>query len=55
MSDVEAIVNDPPRDTDAPKGWASRHPRLSIVLIAGVFYVILFGMCAFVFVLLLRG
>jgi len=37
------------------KSWASRHPKLMILLIAGIFYIILFGMCGFVLVLLLRG
>lgn len=40
---------------EKPKSWASRHPKVMILLIAGVFYIILFGMCAFVFVLILRG
>lgn len=37
------------------KGWLDRHPKLSILLIAAVFYLILIGMCSFVIVLLLRG
>ena len=37
------------------KGWADRNPKASILLIAGVFYLILFGMCAFIVVLLFRG
>ncbi len=37
------------------KGLLSRHPRLAILLIAGVFYAILFGMCAVVVVLVFRG
>ena len=37
------------------KGWLDRHPKLSILLIAAVFYIILIGMCGFVFVLLIRG
>ena len=41
--------------SEKPKSWASRHPKVMILLIAGVFYVILFGMCAVVFVLILRG
>ena len=35
-----------------PRGLLDRHPKLSIYLIAVVFYVILFGMCAFVAVLI---
>ncbi len=42
-------------DADARKSWASRHPKIMILLIAGVFYIILFGMCGFILVLLLRG
>ncbi len=42
-------------NVNASKGWASRNPKLMILLIAGVFYVILFGMCAFVLILLLRS
>ncbi|MEX1157946.1 MAG: hypothetical protein WEC79_03325 [Thermomicrobiales bacterium] len=56
MTDDDAVLNVAPlQKDDTTKGWASRHPKLSILLIAGVFYIILFGMCAFVFVLLLRG
>jgi hypothetical protein len=40
---------------EAPKSWASRHPKLMILLIAAIFYIILFSMCGFVLVLLLRG
>lgn len=42
------------RDTDEtrPRGLIDRHPQLGIYLIAGVFYVILFGMCAFVAVVI---
>ncbi len=41
--------------TDKQGSWGSRHPKLSILLIAAVFYAILFSMCGFVLVLLLRG
>lgn len=42
-----------PSDADGKhKGLLDRHPKLGILLIAGVFYVILFGMCAFVAVLI---
>jgi hypothetical protein len=37
------------------KSFWGRHPRFSILLIAGVFYAILIGMCSFVFVLVLLG
>jgi hypothetical protein len=36
-------------------GLLRRHPKLSILLIAGVFYAILFGLALVVFVLLVRG
>ena len=56
MSDDDAILDVEPLPKDeASKSWGSRHPKLAILLIAAVFYIILFGMCAFVFVLLLRG
>lgn len=49
-------VQDDPNTPVAPQeSWASRHPKMSILLIAAVFYVILFSMCGFVLVLLLRG
>lgn len=41
-----------PGDT---RGWADRNPKLSIVLIAAVFYIILAGMCVVVAVVLLRS
>jgi hypothetical protein len=53
--DEEAAVASGASDTTVKKGWASRHPKVAILLIAAVFYIILFGMCAFVFVLILRG
>lgn len=53
--DDETLASQPISHPDASKSWASRHPKLMILLIAGVFYVILFSMCAFVLVLLLRG
>lgn len=49
------IVSDstPQRHDDQHRsdGLISRHPKLGIFLIAGVFYLILFGMCAVVAVL----
>jgi hypothetical protein len=58
MTDPEpgdAISSRASTEGDASKGLLARHPKLSILLIAGVFYVILFGMCAFVAVLIVRG
>jgi hypothetical protein len=40
-----------PPEQEQPAGLLARHPKLGILLIAGLFYVILFGMCAFVVVL----
>jgi hypothetical protein len=51
----DAGTTSQPEASATPKSWASRHPKVMILLIAGVFYIILFGMCAFVFVLILRG
>ena len=45
-------------DASAPArrdGLLRRHPKLSILLIAGVFYGILVGLALIVFVLLIRG
>jgi hypothetical protein len=44
--------------TSAPAtsgGLLNRHPKLAILLIAGVFYAILAGLALFVCVLLIRG
>jgi hypothetical protein len=38
-----------------PKGLLSQHPRLGILLIAGIFYLILFGMCGFALLIILQG
>jgi hypothetical protein len=54
MDDDTAVIEDN-ATTDAQKSWASRHPKVMILLIAGIFYLILFSMCGFVLVLLLRG
>jgi hypothetical protein len=50
MNDEPALIS----AGDAPrKSFWGRHPKLAILLIAGVFYAILIGMCLFVLVLLL--
>lgn len=54
MDDTQNLAPNPD-DPQRSKGWADRNPKLSILLIAAVFYVILFSMCAFVVVLLIRG
>jgi hypothetical protein len=56
VPDDDSIAAMPP--TPAPTaadGLLSRHPKLAILLIAGVFYAILAGLALFVFVLLIRG
>lgn len=55
MTNDDAGSIEQPNTSDATKSWASRHPKFMILLIAGVFYIILFSMCAFILVLLLRG
>jgi hypothetical protein len=54
MDDETPVIEDN-AGSDARMSWASRHPKFMILLIAGIFYIILFGMCGFVLVLLLRG
>jgi hypothetical protein len=44
----------PPAGDEQP-GLFKRYPKLSILLIAGVFYAILIGMFLFVMVLIIRG
>jgi hypothetical protein len=39
---------------ERPKGLFAQHPRLGIWVIAGMFYLLLFGMCAFVLVIILQ-
>ena len=53
--DDNAAVPEQPDSTGAPKSWASRHPKFMILLTAAIFYVILFSMCGFILVLLLRN
>jgi hypothetical protein len=50
-------VDEPPPTPAAVTsgGLLRRHPKLAILLIAGVFYAILAGLALFVFVLLIRG
>lgn len=55
MIDDEIAVSEQPHTSGASKSWASRHPKLMILCIAAIFYIILFGMCGFVLVLLLRS
>ena len=55
MTDDETTGVRQPDQFEKRKSWADRNPKLSILMIAAVFYIILFGMCAFVVVLLLRG
>lgn len=51
----------PPADGDQPAapertgGILSRHPKLAILVIAGIFYAVLIGMALFVLVLVIRG
>jgi hypothetical protein len=55
VTDDDATTVDQPDTTTAGKSWPSRHPKFMILLTAAIFYVILFGMCGFVLILLLRG
>lgn len=45
--------NAPP--DERPKGLLSMHPKLGILLIAGMFYLLLFGMCGLVAVIIWQG
>lgn len=49
---MDTPTPEPSKRDDSEKGLLDRHPKLGILLIAGVFYIILFGMCAFVAVLI---
>jgi hypothetical protein len=53
--DEPSAAPPPPIAPAASGGLLSRHPKLAILLIAGVFYAILAGLALFVFVLLIRG
>lgn len=51
------MTDERPRSSDDRQGDGifKRHPKLSILLIAGVFYAILIGMVLVVLILLIRG
>jgi hypothetical protein len=54
--DDDTTVATPLTPTPATRGGLlSQHPKLAILLIAGVFYAILAGLALFVFVLLIRS
>jgi len=55
MSSLDDEMTSTVEQPDTQKSWADRHPKASILVIAGVFYLILFSMCAFILVLLIRG
>lgn len=44
-----------PEAAERPKGLFAQHPRLGILVIAGLFYLLLFGMCGLVLVIILDG
>ena len=52
--DSDAATSTSPAPTTGG-GLLRRHPKLAILLIAGIFYAILAGLALFVFVLLIRG
>lgn len=52
MTDADDALRESPPTTDSQKGFWDRHAKLSIILIAASFYVILIAMCATVFILL---
>lgn len=52
MTEVESSPGDAAEPAKPLPGFWDRHARLSILLIAAVFYVILLGMCITVFILL---
>lgn len=54
MADDIAGQENPSPAAPAKSFWG-RHPKLSILLIAGVFYAILIGMCLFVFAIVFLG
>ena len=50
-------MNDDPnqqneKGASSPKGLLDEHPKLGILLIAGGFYTLLFGMCGFVLLII---
>lgn len=45
----------PDEQQDMERGLFQRYPKLGVILIAGVAYAILLGMCAVVAVLIIRG
>lgn len=51
----ERSPSDARHETDAERGFWDRHAKLSILLIAGVFYVILIGMCLAVGLIIWRA
>jgi len=44
-----------PASPERPRGLFAQHPKLGILLIAALFYFILFSMCAFVLVIVFQG
>lgn len=42
-------------DDERPKGLLAQHPKLAILLIAAMFYLLLFGMCGLVLVIIWQG
>jgi hypothetical protein len=51
----ETVQNNDASTEEHPKGLLSQHPKLGILLIAALFYVLLFGMCALVAVIIWQG
>ena len=51
------MSEDMPRDDndEATQGLFQKYPKLGVILVAGVAYALLLGMCAVVAVLMIRG
>lgn len=49
MAERDSPPTTQPDDSAQDQGFWDRHAKLSILLIAGVFYVVLLGMCFVVF------
>lgn len=52
MAERDSSPTTPPDENAQAQGFWDRHAKLSILLIAGVFYVVLLGMCVVMFALL---
>lgn len=51
----DSVSEATPTEEPKPQGLFAQHPKLGILIIAAMFYLVLFAMCGFVLVIIWQG